>query len=116
MEKSNLSPEILKENLTELESFALQSLINGLYAEPHFSDIDANDISHSTKIPNKSLRGVLSSLIKKGYIFIDDYGSGANIPLIYLIIDKWYLHKEWKNSYEYTNHLKEMQNAEAIQL
>ena len=116
MESSNISPEILKENLTELESRTLQGLIPELYAEPHFSDVDVNDLSRITKIPTRSLRGVLSSLIKKGYIYIDDYYGAGNNQLIYLIIDKWYLHPEWKNSYEYTNHLKEMQNAEAIQL
>lgn len=85
--------------LTELEKKVLESLIGNLYAEPYFSDVDAKDISEYTDIPTKSVRGVLSSLVKKDYIWIDDNGAGFQI--IYLKINRWYLHPEWKNSYEY---------------
>ena len=49
--------------LTPLETRVLESIIDNLYSEPGFTDIDANDISEDTKIQMNSLRGVLSSLI-----------------------------------------------------
>ena len=80
MEKHNLQ-------LTNLETQVLENLINNLYAEPGFSDVDANDISRSTGIPMKSIRGVLSSLVKKGIIFLnetDSFGASEQFVIIYL--------------------------------
>ncbi len=88
MENNNLS-------LTALENQALECLINNLYAEPGFSDVDANDISRQTKIPMKSLRGTLSSLVKKGIIQLDE--NYSNFVIIYLMEQFWYLHPTWKN-------------------
>lgn len=84
---------IIKENiqklgLTEMESQCLQSLINGLYAEAGFSDVDAKDIAAMTKLPIKQVRGVLANLVKKGLVDIEDNGAG------YQII---YLRPEWYN-------------------
>ncbi|MFO0089343.1 MAG: hypothetical protein ACK518_00770, partial [bacterium] len=75
-------------NLTDMEKQCLQSLINGLYAEAGFSDVDATDISEWTGISIKSVRGVLANLVKKGLITIEDNGAG------YQII---YLRPEWYN-------------------
>jgi DNA-binding MarR family transcriptional regulator len=85
-------------NLTELERLALQTLIDGLYAEAGFSDVDANDIAHATGIDTRIIRGVLSSLVKKGFIGIDANDSGYQI--IYLNSKYWYLHPEWKDQME----------------
>lgn len=89
MEKHNL-------NLTELETKALEALIDGLYAEPGFSDVDAKDIYETTGIGKASIGGVLSSLSKKGIISTDENDSGYVI--VYLNRDFWYLHPEWKNA------------------
>lgn len=78
--------------LTSLETRVMESLIGGLYAEPGFSDVDAHDLSKWTNIPTKSIRGVLSSLVKKGIISIDDNGS---YELVYLNDGYWYLHPQW---------------------
>lgn len=96
MEKHNLQ-------LTELETKVLENLIENLYAEPGFSDVDAKDISHSTGIPTKSIRGVLSSLVKKGIVFLeetDSFGAPEQFVLIYLNNSHWYLHPEWKEEYD----------------
>ena len=90
-----ISQIIDKENLTVLEKQTLQAIIDGLYAEPGFSDIDVNDLVRPVGKSSKVLRGVLSSLIKKGYIYIDDPDTGYQ--LIYLSESKYYLHYEWKN-------------------
>jgi hypothetical protein len=87
--------------LTELETRVLETLIDGLYAEPGFSDIDAHDIARSTGISTKSIRGALSSLVKKGIIHLDEtdtFGAPEQYVLIYLNPDYWYLHPEWKNN------------------
>jgi sugar-specific transcriptional regulator TrmB len=84
--------------LTENEKKVLVALIENLYAEPHFSDVNANEISDMTDIPTKSARGTISSLVKKGYIEVDKIGSE---PTVYLHISKWYLHPNWKTSSEY---------------
>jgi predicted transcriptional regulator len=93
MEKHNLE-------LTKLETTVLETLINGLYAEPGFSDVDAHDISRDTGISTKSIRGALSSLVKKGIVSLMEtspYGAEKQYVIIYLNQSFWYLHPEWKN-------------------
>jgi hypothetical protein len=87
-----------EQNLTALEEKVLSALIDGLYAEPGFSDVDANDLAAWTKIPTRNIRGVISSLIKKDYINIDDPGTGYQI--IYLNYNRWYLHPQWIEDYD----------------
>lgn len=94
-----IKEEIKKLGLTEMESQCLQSLIDNLYAEPGFSDVDAKDIAAWTGIPIKSVRGVLSNLVQKGFITIDDPGVGFQI--IYLMPDHYNLHsQEWVESHQ----------------
>lgn len=83
---------------TELEQQVLDALIGGLYAEPGYSDVDARDLSQETGIPTSVIRGVLSSLIKKHVIYVENtntYGAPVH-QLIYLQKDFWHLHPEWK--------------------
>ena len=89
--------------LTQLEAQVLKSLINGLYAEAGFSDVDAKDIAEWINTPIKSVRGALGSLVKKGIVFIestDSYGA-EQFEIIYLHSDHYYLHPEWKNEREW---------------
>lgn len=85
--------------LTQLETQVLKNLIDNLYAEAGFSDVDARDISDNTKVDIKSVRGALGSLVKKGIINIEDNGAGFEI--IYLNSNHYYLHPEWKNEREW---------------
>ena len=85
-----IKEDIQKLGLTEMEAQCMQSLIHGLYAEAGFSDVDATDIAHDTKIPIKSVRGVLANLVKKGLIDIEDNGAGYQI--IYLKPEWYHLH------------------------
>jgi hypothetical protein len=82
-------------DLTVLEQKVLTTLINGLYAEPGFSDMDASDLV-SEGMDIKQVRGVLGSLQKKGIVSIQDPNDGG-----YKIIDLnegyWYLHPHWKD-------------------
>ena len=47
--------------LTKLEETILSCLIDGLYAEPGFSDVDAKDIASEIGIDIKSVRGGVGS-------------------------------------------------------
>jgi predicted transcriptional regulator len=85
--------------LTQLEAQTLKNLIDNLYAEAGFSDVDARDISDNIKVNIKSVRGALGSLVKKGIINIEDNGAGFEI--IYLNSNHYYLHPEWKNEREW---------------
>lgn len=87
-------------NLTKLETQVLETLIDNLYAEPGFSDVDVKDISAETNISTKSIRGALGSLVKKGIVFLnetDNSFSDKQYTLIYLDQNFWYLHPQWKN-------------------
>ena len=90
--------------LTQLEAQVLESLINGLYAEAGFSDVDAKDIAEWINTPIKSVRGALGSLVKKGIVQIeetDSWGSADAYMIIYLNPEHYYLHPEWKNEREW---------------
>ena len=79
-------------NLTELESKTLQSLIDGLYAEPGYSDVDANDIAKDLGISTKIIRGALGSLVKKGIVTLDE--NDSKYVIIYLNTEYWGLVNE----------------------
>lgn len=78
---------------TKLERDVLSSLINSLYAEPGFSDVDVKDIAELTGLSSKVVRGVLSSLVQKGIITVD--GGKDFTGLIYLNKDFYDIHPEW---------------------
>jgi len=93
-----ISENIQKENLTVLEKQTIQSFINDLYAEPGFSDVSPQDLSRLTKIPMKSLRGVLGSLVQKGYVSIaDGKDMDTECDIVYLDESFYYLHPTWSN-------------------
>lgn len=81
------------QKFTQLESAFIESFISRLYAEEGFSDVDINDISEDLNESQKVLRGVLSSLVKKGVCHVETNSSGFDI--IYLDSDYYYLHPEW---------------------
>ena len=83
----------MKNTFTELENKVLASFINGLYAEPGFSDVDANDISRDINIPTKQVRGALGSLVKKGVVTI--ITNDSNYDIIYLNESHYHLHPKW---------------------
>lgn len=93
-------------SLTSMEQQVLEAFIGELYAEPGFSDVDANDLSRITGIPTKSIRGVLSSLVKKGIVWLSEtetFGAAKQYVLIYLSESHYYLHPRWKAEFDYQN-------------
>ena len=88
------------ENLTELEQKTMDAYVSMLDAEPGFSNVDVNDLTLVTGVSTKTLRGVLSSLIKKGIIRINDNGAGYQI--IDLDTEYWHLvNEEWAADAEF---------------
>lgn len=78
--------------LTAMEKQTLDALIARLYAEPGFSDVTPSDLSKITTIPMNSLRGVLSSLVQKGIIWMEDDRG----PMVVYLSEKYYhLHPKW---------------------
>jgi hypothetical protein len=92
------------DKFTDLEIQVLDVFIDGLYAEPGFSDVDVHDIARDiTTLPTKIIRGVLGSLVKKGVISICEtmaFGTSEQFQIIYLNESHWHLHPEWKNEVE----------------
>lgn len=69
--------------LTELEGKVVNWLLHhGYYAERGYSDVVAEDVSSGTDLDSKIVRGVISSLVKKGYIETD-YQDDVDMNIIY---------------------------------
>lgn len=86
--------ETLKKiDLTVNEAQTLEALINSMYAEYNYSDVDINDLSQITNIPTKKLRGVVSSLIKKD--LVEKYDNGEYVILYLTEIVAGYV-PEWR--------------------
>lgn len=79
-------------NLTELETKVLNSLAGGMYAEWGFSDYGFAELSDELELSNKVLRGVVSSLIKKDLVRVED---DRDYDIIYLWNDAQGLVKHW---------------------
>jgi DNA-binding MarR family transcriptional regulator len=77
--------------LTPLETKVMKKFIEELYAEPGYSDVDAKDISEKIGEDIKQVRGAISSLVKKGFVDIDE--NEHNI--LYLHPQWWCLHPVW---------------------
>lgn len=90
--------------LTQLEAQTLKNLIDNLYAEAGFSDVDARDIADNIKVNIKSVRGALGSLVKKGIVTIENNGAGFDI--IYLNPAHYYLHPSWSQEWWGSNEPK----------
>lgn len=97
--------------VTQLEKKVLEALAKGMYAELGFSDMGLPELREDTGLTNKVLRGVASSLIKKGLISIDDregcWGvnpKDADMHIWYLtedtlgLVDHWVGEKNWSTN------------------
>jgi hypothetical protein len=58
--------------VTKLEKQVLEALASCMYAELGFSDAGLPEVCEETGLSPQVVRGVASSLVKKGYIVIDD--------------------------------------------
>ena len=78
--------------VTGLEKQVLEALAGEMYAEPGFSDAGIDEVVGITGLTSRVVRGVASSLIKKGLLDIDDrdgeWGINPNDTSMHI----WYLH------------------------
>lgn len=77
--------------VTKLEKQVLESLAKGMYAELGFSDMGLPELRQDTGLSNKVLRGVASSLIKKGLVDIDGREGAWDVDPRDADMHIWYL-------------------------
>ena len=84
-------------SLTVNELQVLLLIIEGLYAEPGFSDITIEDIASQAVIPPQVAGGIISSLVKKGVIWVEEFEANFNPPMYFYHLkeDYYYLHASW---------------------
>lgn len=95
MKKLNYREEEASQyNLTEKESIILSAFVGELYAEENFSDVSPQDLQKITGISQRSYKGVLGSLTKKGVLYIEDKKElGTDMDIVYL--SNTDLHPDW---------------------
>lgn len=79
----------LTQTLKTLPAFSaavLNEVLNGLYAEPGFSDVDAADIAKALNTSRQAVGGALSHLIELGLVFVETH-DGNNILASYIFSD-----------------------------
>lgn len=75
--------------LTQKEADVMNYLMtDGYYAEYTFSDLTVGDIAANVGENVKSTRGVVGSLVKKGYLSVDQ--ADDDMPFIVYATDKGY--------------------------
>jgi DNA-binding MarR family transcriptional regulator len=75
--------------LTELEAKIMTWLLEtGYYAEYTFSDVTVPEVAEGIEIDVRSVRGAISSLIKKGYLWVSE--REFDIPPLVYATDKGY--------------------------
>jgi hypothetical protein len=101
--------------LTKKEFFTLDVIIEAMYAEPEFSDLDAADLFKQVNVKwpqaditsHQSLGGIITQLQDKGIIEMEDWdmwnadeGTYAAHVFIHLAPAYYYLHPKWKGATE----------------
>lgn len=85
--------------ITTLEYLFITTLIDQLYAEEGFSDVDIIDMAREMALTLPECKGVLGSLTKKGLVHTyDEYRCAVNnSPIIYLADGLYHLHPTWEH-------------------
>jgi hypothetical protein len=70
--------------LTLSEGQVLNWLLHyGYFAEKHFSDVWVRDISYGVEKDIKIVRGIVGSLIKKDYLYLDKVDESDKESIVY---------------------------------
>ena len=85
---------------TKKEAEILRALIDNLYAEPGFSDVDAQDLAEVTGLGIQAVGGLLTQLEAKGILFVEELSPrtghiGMDENLIYLTETGERYHARW---------------------
>lgn len=79
---------------TDLEQTVLTALVSKLNGERDYSNVSISDLSKASGVATKILRGVLTSLAKKGAICVDTTANWSE-SIVYLQESHFYLHPVW---------------------
>jgi DNA-binding MarR family transcriptional regulator len=84
-------------NLTPHQNHFLSVLMNYLYGEEGYSNVEVSEISQSMGIPLPQSKGILGSLVKRGILttFTEDV-NGEFYEFIHLHPNYYHLHPQWK--------------------
>lgn len=93
--------------VTQLEKKFISSLIDLLYAELGFSDVDIADMALKMHLSQSTCKGIMGSLVKKGLVDVDDNFKG----IIYLSPYLYHYHPKWVNEASY---LKDIEKIELV--
>lgn len=97
--KEQVTENIKDLNLTKMEHLVLRNIILNLYAEAGFTDLEASDLTKNLLMEMKVLRGVISSLVQKGYISVDEFeSSSVKRNFICLREEFYHLHPLWRTA------------------
>ena len=93
--------------VTQLEKQVLEALAQGMYAELGFSDMGYPELREDIGLTNKTLRGVVGSLVKKGMVTVwdreGDWGIDSrdvDMHIIYLTEKTQGLVEPWVKEYD----------------
>lgn len=81
--------------ITKNEKATLDTLINCLYAEAGFSDVDVKDLANSLGWSMAKVKGEIGSLVKKGIVYVD-----TDFNVISLTLRAYGLHPSWKDDFD----------------
>ncbi|MNB84034.1 hypothetical protein D3C81_384650 [compost metagenome] len=82
--------------LTEMEAKVMDFLMtDGYFAEYSFSDLTVGDVARRAEIDIKSIKGVVGSLVKKGYLWVSER-DGEVPPLVYANLKGYQLSDEYE--------------------
>jgi DNA-binding MarR family transcriptional regulator len=82
--------------VTENERSFLAALVDGLYAEPGYSDVTVDEVAKRMGVTVKSAKGILGSLVKKGFVWTNRADTDAGkFDIIYLSEKHYDLHDRW---------------------
>lgn len=97
-----------KIEVTKLEEKVIRAIANAMYGELGFSDVYASDIADEINISIKRVRGVVSSLIKKNLLHVDDNEMFKieNEYVLYLDDSLYGLVPHWR---EYDDNIKDVE-------
>jgi hypothetical protein len=97
--------------VTKLEKQVLEALASLMYEELGFSDAGHLEVAEATGLTPRVIRGVASSLVKKGLIDIDDregegYKNNPEMHIWYLrekvmgLVPHWVGQEDWLTKFE----------------
>jgi hypothetical protein len=74
--------------MTKIESVALKAITENTDIDC-MECVDIKDLVSITAIDAKILRGAISSLVKKGLVFVEEYDANGRINHFYWTAEQW---------------------------